>query len=217
MPTATLTDWRTITDEKEKYQAYLCSREWAEKREAVRERAKGKCERCNFFPMEACHHLTYARKFDESLEDLASICNLCHSFTHGKGDLDPCQFKRTLYYFSICKHRNVRPLPFEIIQDGDGTANELIVTGLLAARSVLYSFQTASMAGANLDDHTEDAIERAIECVTGFYVPREYLWQKMFAEIDGKMELYVLLGSKFGVECQLRESEVCDRTEEDEE
>lgn len=82
-------DWRRIENDKEKYAAYLCSREWAEKREAVRERAYGKCERCFIAPMEACHHLTYERKYNESLDDLQAICNECHDFTHGKSDSDP--------------------------------------------------------------------------------------------------------------------------------
>jgi 5-methylcytosine-specific restriction endonuclease McrA len=72
-PQNDLTDWRTIADDKEKYQAYLCSREWAEKREAVRKRAGGKCERCSTLPMDAVHHLTYVRKYNEDLEDLQAI------------------------------------------------------------------------------------------------------------------------------------------------
>lgn len=78
-----------VESDKEKYQKYLCSREWAEKREAVRERAGGRCERCRVLPMEACHHLTYARKYNEQLDDLQAICNACHDFTHGKSDFDP--------------------------------------------------------------------------------------------------------------------------------
>ncbi len=86
-----LVDWRSIQDDREKYAAYLCSREWAEKREAVRERAYGKCERCGILPMDACHHLTYERKYDESLDDLQAICNRCHRFVHGKDPSDPTQ------------------------------------------------------------------------------------------------------------------------------
>lgn len=82
-------DWREITDDKEKYAAYLCSREWAEKREAVRGRAFGRCERCFINPMDACHHLSYERKYAEKLEDLQAICTPCHKFTHGKSDSDP--------------------------------------------------------------------------------------------------------------------------------
>lgn len=81
--------WQEIANDKEKYAAYLCSREWSEKREAVRERANGKCERCLVNDMDAVHHLTYARKYDESMDDLQAICNGCHEFTHGKSDEDP--------------------------------------------------------------------------------------------------------------------------------
>lgn len=86
-----LMDWRTITNDREKYSAYLCSREWCEKREAVRERSGGICERCCVRPMDACHHLTYERKYAERLEDLQAICTPCHEFTHGKINRDPAQ------------------------------------------------------------------------------------------------------------------------------
>lgn len=81
--------WRTIKDDREKYKAYLCSREWALLRNAVRARCGGKCERCKWNDMQCVHHLTYARKYDEPIEDLAGWCNACHEFTHGKSDYDP--------------------------------------------------------------------------------------------------------------------------------
>jgi hypothetical protein len=74
--------------EKERYQKYLCSREWSEKKEAVRSRSKGFCERCFINPMDACHHLTYARKYNEDLADLQAICTQCHEYTHGKRNDD---------------------------------------------------------------------------------------------------------------------------------
>ena len=82
-------DWRQIKSDREKYKAYLCSREWALLRNAVRARCGGKCERCGVNEMECVHHLTYARKYDEPIEDLAGWCNACHDFTHGKSDYDP--------------------------------------------------------------------------------------------------------------------------------
>lgn len=82
-------DWRMISDGKEKYQAYLCSREWSEKKEAVRKRSNGVCERCRVNEMNAVHHLTYERKYAERLEDLQAICNQCHDFTHAKSQYDP--------------------------------------------------------------------------------------------------------------------------------
>src|SRR5215831_14192625 len=74
---------------REEYQTYLASREWALKREAIRERARGICERCRLNQMEAVHHLTYARIGNEPLEDLQAVCNLCHEFLSGKTSVDP--------------------------------------------------------------------------------------------------------------------------------
>jgi hypothetical protein len=79
----------TALSEREKYQRYLCSREWAEKRRAVMERAKDTCERCLNARADAVHHLTYARKYAERLDDLQAICDPCHQFLHGKSDRDP--------------------------------------------------------------------------------------------------------------------------------
>jgi len=82
-------NWKSATDDKEKYQLYLSSREWCALREKVRERAGDRCERCEILPMDACHHLSYANKYNEKMEDLQAICTSCHEFTHGKSDFDP--------------------------------------------------------------------------------------------------------------------------------
>lgn len=96
------TDWRSIADDREKYAAYLCSREWAERKEAVHARAGGKCERCKVLPISAVHHLTYARKYAEPIEDLQAICQPCHEFTHGKLNLDPVAWPRISGYVAVC-------------------------------------------------------------------------------------------------------------------
>ncbi len=75
--------------ERERYQAYLCGREWGLKKEAVRARCGGICERCKHFPMYCVHHLTYVRKYNERLEDLQALCEGCHEFIHGKREHDP--------------------------------------------------------------------------------------------------------------------------------
>lgn len=106
----TIMDWRDITDEKEKYAAYLCSREWSEKREAVRKRSRDKCERCRVLSMDACHHVTYKRKYNETLEDLQGICNSCHEFTHGKNTFDPKKYKGWLKYLEYCKSNSRTPI-----------------------------------------------------------------------------------------------------------
>lgn len=76
------------------YQAYLASREWALKREAVRERSGNRCERyigayrCPS-PHESTHHITYANIGNEPLDDLMAVCNNCHRWLSGKTDVDP--------------------------------------------------------------------------------------------------------------------------------
>jgi hypothetical protein len=90
-------NWREIADEKEKYAAYLCSREWAELKRAVMERCGGVCERCDYGIASQTHHLTYIRKYNESLDDLAGWCRGCHEFTHGLSDRDPVAFRPVLY------------------------------------------------------------------------------------------------------------------------
>lgn len=73
---------------RSEYQTYLASREWALKREAVRSRSGGYCERCWSNTMDAVHHRTYERVGDERLSDLQAICDFCHEFLSGKRDDD---------------------------------------------------------------------------------------------------------------------------------
>lgn len=118
-------DWENIENDKEKYSAYLCSREWAVLREKVRERAGNKCERCKVLPMDACHHLTYERKYDERLEDLQAICTPCHEFTHGKSEADPQALRGWLSYISECKECGKRPVGGEWWFSEDALVGEL--------------------------------------------------------------------------------------------
>ncbi len=77
------------SNESERYNLYLASREWAVKKQAVHERAGGLCERCRRHPIAAVHHLTYIRKYNEDLMDLQAICRGCHDFVHAKSNTDP--------------------------------------------------------------------------------------------------------------------------------
>jgi hypothetical protein len=77
--------------DKEKYNRYLCSPEWNFKKEAVKLRSGGICERCGTYKSEAVHHLTYARLYNELLEDLQDICGHCHNFISGKSKFNPCE------------------------------------------------------------------------------------------------------------------------------
>lgn len=127
-PSQPLADWRSITDDREKYQAYLCSREWADKREAVRHRAGDKCERCGVLPMAACHHLTYARKYNENTDDLQAICQPCHDFTHGKSVFDPCTSLELTKYFLSCKSHPIRPIPADILFESEPKLSKRLTT-----------------------------------------------------------------------------------------
>lgn len=94
-------DWKTETDDREKYGLYLASREWGVLKEAVHKRADGTCERCRKNPIGAVHHQTYVRKYQEKLDDLVGLCKDCHAFTHGKSDKDPAA-KRALTLDLLC-------------------------------------------------------------------------------------------------------------------
>lgn len=71
------------------YQRYLASREWALKREAVRERSGSRCEHCFRGPQQAVHHLTYERIGREQMTDLMAVCNPCHEWLSGKIEYNP--------------------------------------------------------------------------------------------------------------------------------
>ncbi len=105
-------DWKKITDEKKKYAAYLCSRDWGVLKEAVRERSGGICERCCVLPQDACHHLTYDRKYKEQLEDLQAICTPCHEFTHAKSAFDPEANSSFISWLSLSFNESVPWLDF---------------------------------------------------------------------------------------------------------
>lgn len=107
-----LADWRTVADDKEKYQAYLCSRECGELRAAVHERAGGKCERCGWLPIQNVHHLTYSRKYREELTDLQGVCRQCHEFNHGLSNENPAgdEYRRVVHYIQGLGDRSACPL-----------------------------------------------------------------------------------------------------------
>lgn len=80
--------------DKQKYEEYLNSKEWLEKRYLVFKRAgtlygfvnifpmNPKCELCGKNEAVHCHHLTYARLYNEFLTDLVAVCEGCHNRCH---------------------------------------------------------------------------------------------------------------------------------------
>jgi hypothetical protein len=78
------------------YQRYLASREWGKRKNSVRMRSGGICERCREAKATAVHHLTYANIGNEPLEDLQHVCGPCHQFLSGTADVDPAVAPITL-------------------------------------------------------------------------------------------------------------------------
>lgn len=97
-----------MKSEEDRYQEYLCSREWGVLKEFVRTRSSGTCERCFRNPAYAVHHLTYVRKYQELPEDLQHVCEGCHEFIHGKSDQDPCKTISREVYFVGAEHQPLK-------------------------------------------------------------------------------------------------------------
>lgn len=78
-------DYNTINFlEDLKYQKYLKSEQWQEKRKAVLQRDNYRCTGCGIVRATEVHHLTYAHKYDEFLFELTSLCSECHRKFHNK-------------------------------------------------------------------------------------------------------------------------------------
>ncbi len=81
-----------MSKRKEAYKKFLQSPAWQAKRDIVRKRAKGICERCGNHQQGcmAVHHTTYEFGWDCSPAWLVYLCCDCHDFIHGKSYDDPC-------------------------------------------------------------------------------------------------------------------------------
>jgi len=66
-----------------KYQNYLNSQKWKNKRLKVLNREKFRCERCKEARATQVHHKTYKRIHKERLSDLMAVCAPCHRAIHG--------------------------------------------------------------------------------------------------------------------------------------
>jgi hypothetical protein len=65
--------------------AYYFTSAWYRRVDAVRARARGRCEFCQHRRMQHCHHRTYVRFGQEPLSDLMGVCRLCHQAIHRLG------------------------------------------------------------------------------------------------------------------------------------
>ena len=67
---------------REKYDAYLLSREWKEKADICKLNAGYRCQLCNGEDRLVAHHKTYDRIFRELDTDLICLCTRCHEKHH---------------------------------------------------------------------------------------------------------------------------------------
>tara|TARA_Y100000310_G_scaffold342834_1_gene447775 strand:- start:1858 stop:2340 length:483 start_codon:yes stop_codon:yes gene_type:complete len=95
------------------YHKYMASRAWAIKREAVKKRAEGICERCRDANLRDIHHLTYENLGAEYVDsDLLGVCRPCHEFLSAKRDDDPAER-------AVLRAIETNGLTPTLMQDGD--------------------------------------------------------------------------------------------------
>ena len=78
---------RISDDRRVQYKTYLDSPEWDEIRQKRLQYDGYRCVECKDDGSHSClqaHHLTYQRIGHERLEDLVTLCHLCHSAHHGR-------------------------------------------------------------------------------------------------------------------------------------
>ncbi len=86
------------------YQTYMRSPEWTERRNKVKDRCGGKCERCNKRKMTHVHRLTNERFGRELLTDLEGVCLACLKEAHPNRTFK----KDWVLITELCKRLNVR-------------------------------------------------------------------------------------------------------------
>lgn len=67
-----------------RYDRYLSSPEWQDRRQKVLARCEGVCEACRIQPATQVHHVSYKHVGNEPLFDLRGVCAECHTAMHGK-------------------------------------------------------------------------------------------------------------------------------------
>ncbi|WP_348714237.1 hypothetical protein [Tenacibaculum sp. 190130A14a] len=75
------------TSKYAEYVRYLKSTKWRRIRKDVLERDENMCQECKVSKAEHVHHLTYDNLFNETLEDLLSVCSKCHTKIHKELDM----------------------------------------------------------------------------------------------------------------------------------
>jgi len=83
----------------ERYNEYLQSREWRERRAGALKRAGAKCQLCPATSRLQVHHTRYRNVGEERIYELRVLCGGCHKKLHGTGKryipMDPATEKLT--------------------------------------------------------------------------------------------------------------------------
>ena len=74
------------TSKYAKYVNYIQSEDWKLKRNEALIRDNNLCQVCQINTAEEVHHITYDNLFNEKLEDLLSVCRICHKEIHIQKD-----------------------------------------------------------------------------------------------------------------------------------
>lgn len=107
------------------YRDYLTTQHWEDTRKRKLSLVGGRCEKCpRSAPLEV-HHLTYERLGEERMEDLQTLCRICHCREHGRvptsADWDRVRFvfgwetvqaHKTILAERIAKHKASRDVNF---------------------------------------------------------------------------------------------------------
>lgn len=81
---------REKSEYRKSYYDYINSEEWKTKRAQAIERDGRRCRTCLSNKHLNVHHLTYDRIFNESLNDLITVCHECHCKIHDLGKSGMC-------------------------------------------------------------------------------------------------------------------------------
>jgi len=176
------TDWKTMVDGREKYQCYLCSREWAEKREMILGRCGGVCERCGLNKVDAVHHKTYERKYTERPEDLIGICSGCHAFTHGKSDCDPIESARKA---AEADRKQNRPIALALAESGGWSNENIFICPVLDCGGDYVHIEKVAHQKGN-DNYDADWEGKGDLVVISMFCEFGHKWETCFGFHKGK-------------------------------
>jgi hypothetical protein len=97
---------RILTPWQKAHQKYLQTEHWKNLRESAIKRDGGKCIECGDTTTLNVHHKVYRKRFEDGvLEDVVTLCKMCHRIEHGRRVYFPFDYKilelRQLLNYSI--------------------------------------------------------------------------------------------------------------------